>query len=309
MDVDAPSQVNGDTQAINPRKRAAPSSDEEEEKHMIDKLLPAATAMKRRKKEEAEEAERNGVPAETSFSLSKSQTKPEPVKKRKPKKEVDIKEMVREGREAEEEAGRRDEENLRDTLGGMTVEEMKNLAVVEEVELPARREQPQRINGEHDDRWDERWNGRRNFKKFRRRGEGTQARRGQSVIVPLEEVKRKDFGIGEDYWLEKEKTKKTQKEKTRNFQSQSQQTPHTTANSLPVEMPSELVMDDGSNLPEAIDIDSQRTTRHHDQTQPTDESSNRSRAANGKRAAASQVAGQPAKKKRKKFAAAISDSE
>lgn len=308
MDVDSPSQVNDQSQAANPRKRATPPSDEEDEEDAVDKLLPAAAAMKRRRIEEAEDPQRHVVSSERSFETSPTKGKAD--KARKPKKELNIKDVVRERREAEEEAAKRDEENLRDTLDGMNVEEMKNLAVVEEMALPVRAERTERRqhNGETNDRWDERWNGRKNFKKFRRHGEGTLARRGASVIVPLEEVKKKDFGIGEDYWLESERAKKQRKEKERTTQSQSQNQPFTTARSQAVDVPSELAIN--GEAPEAINLEAPRTTRHQEQAQQIDEtpSTGKSQAANRKRPAASQTGGGEAKKQ-KRFAVQDSDSD
>lgn len=311
MDVDSSGPPNGKSQATNSKKRSAPFPDideDEDDEQAVDKLLPAATAIKRRRIEEAEYAERNGVSSERSFETSHE--KPEKGKSRKPKKEVNIKDVVRERREAEEEAAKRDEENLRDTLDGMNVEEMKNLAVIEEMELPSRPQQPQQ-NGQNSSRWDERWNGRKNFKKFRRRGEGTVARRGATVIVPLEEAKKKDHGIGEDYWLESEKTKRKRKEKERATQSQSQpqSQPFTTARSQAVEVPAELAVD-GGDLPDTIDVDAPRTTRHQEQTQQSDDtpSTGRFPAVNRKRPAANQANGNAAKKKMK-FAVQDSDSD
>jgi hypothetical protein len=74
---------------------------------------------------------------------------------------------------------------------------LKNLAIVEEMEIPVRTP-PTRVE-ETSDRWEAQWNGRKNFKKFRRKGE-PRSRTVQTVIVPLEEVTRKDFGIGDHYW-------------------------------------------------------------------------------------------------------------
>jgi len=305
MEVDAPSQASDDNQAANPRKRPAPSSDEDDEESVVDKLLPAAAAMKRRRIEEAEENQRNGISSERSFETS--QIIPKPEKARKPKKEINIKDVVRERREAEEEAAKRDEENLRHTLDGMNVKEMKNLAVVEEMDIPDRAVKPQRRapNGETSNRWDERWNGRKNFKKFRRQGEGNVPRRGTSLIVPLEEVKKRDFGIGEDYWLEKEPPKKQRKEKERATQSQSQSQPFTTARSHAAEVPSELAID--GDLPDTIDIDASRSTRHPQCTQQTEETG-RSQNGNRKRPALSQ-ASETVAKKQKKFAVQDSDSD
>lgn len=307
MEVDAPSKANSNGEAANPRKRAAPSSDEEDEEEIVDKLLPAAAAMKRRRIE-AEKTQRNGVSSERSFATSQTTVKPE--KARKPQKELNIKDVVRERREAEEKEAKLEEENLRDTFDGINVDEMKNLAVVEEMEVPERasKAQGRQPNGESNDRWDERWNGRKNFKKFRRQGEGTVARRGTSLIVPLEEVKKKDFGIGEDYWLENESSKKQRKKEERATQSQSQSQPFTTARSHAAEVPAELAID--GELPDIIDVDAPRTTRHQQETQQTEEPSHTGRALNGnrKRPAASQAGASVAKKQRK-FAAQESDSD
>lgn len=210
---------NGKTQTRNPRKRSAAPSDEDNDEEMVDRLLPAAGAMKRRKLEEQHEARHRGV-AQTR-STSKSHIPAQPEKPRRKKKEINIQEVVRERREAEENAARLDEESLRETTDGMNIGEVKSLAVVEEMELRERQTRPQQ-NGNLDARWNEEWNGRKNFKKFRRHGETNQARRGQTVIVPLEEVKKKDFGINDEYWLESEKSKNKRKEKGQATQSQSQ---------------------------------------------------------------------------------------
>lgn len=308
IEHDPQNQGNGNDEATSSRKRPASFLEEVDEDAMMDNLLPAATAMKRRRIEEAELSQRNGVtkepPSETFHKKDKEK------KSRQPPKEVNIKDTLREQREKEEkeEAARREEENPRDTLEGMTIEEMKKLAVVESMDVLDRSE---RTQGRHNDiladsRWDERWNGRKNFKKFRRRGEGTQARRGQSVIVPLEEVKRKDYGIGEDHWHHGEKTKKKRKEKAGATQSQSQSQPYATAKSEVVEVPFELAVD--GDLPESIDVDAPRITRRQERTQQMDESSTRSQAINGKRPAASQASGGPAKKQ-KTFAVQDSDSD
>lgn len=233
--------------------------DDENEEGLMDQILPAAAAMKRRKIEEQEEATRNG----TSTKPSAKSQQVAPVEKIKPKKEVNIQEVVRERREAEEDAVRREEESLRESLDGMHVEDMRDLAVIEEMDLPNRSDRPHKqINGTSNGRWDDAWNGRKNFKKFRRRGDGTPARRGHSVIVPLEEVKKKDFGIGEEYWLEHDKSKKKRKGKDRATQDTPSQ-PQTLAQSEPtgteVPVPAELHIEEGD--PDTIDISTPRQTR------------------------------------------------
>lgn len=305
MDVDSQSQQDGENEATSSRKRPASALEEIDEDEMMDNLLPAATAMKRRRIEEAEVSQRNGISREPSFDASQKQTKKEKMRQQ-PK---EVKDALRERREKEEkeDAARRDEENPQNPIAGISIEEMRKLAVVEFMDIPERSGQGQRR--EHhdptDNRWDERWNGRKNFKKFRRPGEGTQARRGQSVIVPLEVVKGKDFGIGENYWVENPKTKK-HKAKERVSQSQSQSQAYATAKSETVEESSELAVDGG--LPESIEVTSPGTTRRQQRTHQTDASSSRSQAVNGKRPAASQASGGPAKKQ-KTFAVPDSDSD
>ena len=305
MDVSPHDQENSGHEATNSRKRPLSALEDIDENGMIDDLLPAATAMKKRKIEEAELSQRNGVSREPSFETRQNITQKE--KTHQLPKEVNVKDALRERREKEE-AARRDEENAQDTLEGMSIEDMKKLAVVELMEVPDRSERTRRREheGPTDDRWDERWNGRKNFKRFRRRGEGFQARRGQSIIVPLEEAKRKDYGIGDDYWLHSEQTKSKRKEKARATQSQSQTQPYNTAKSEVVEVSPELA--NGGDLPESIDIDAPRMTRRQERTQRIDESSGRSQAVKGKRPAASEANGGPAKKQ-KTFAVQDSDSD
>ncbi|KAL9607175.1 MAG: hypothetical protein Q9167_007887 [Letrouitia subvulpina] len=278
------------------RKRPAPPSEDEED--VVDQLLPAATAIKRRRLEQEEEARRRGISPSKAFAAN---GRSEPPSLPKPKeKEVDYQKLVRERREAEEEAARRDEESLRGVMEGQNVEAMRNLAVVEEMEVfPRRSNAKQNVSEGVNPRWEDQWNGRKNFKKFRSQGEDGRLRRmGQSVMVPLEEVKRKEFGIGEEYWLEStEKVKRKRKEKektTSQSQSQSQRKSQTKS------IPKELVVDDGEELPEVVNVDAPRTTRSGDA-----ESSSR---ATGKRRAESQ--GREGEiKKQKTFAVRDSDSE
>ena len=145
--------------------------------------------------------------AEMGSPLQGTQLKPEAKEEaRKPKRhKLDVLEAARQHREEEEAAARSREPEEGDrqqlTLDDMTIEEMQRLAVVEELELPLR-DQMLKTAEQSAFRWDEQWNGRKNFKKFRRRGEpGVTRRHTQAVIVALEEVKQKDFGIGDRYWV------------------------------------------------------------------------------------------------------------
>ncbi|PLB51617.1 DNA damage response protein RcaA [Aspergillus steynii IBT 23096] len=174
-----------------------PDSTPHEEEDVMANLLPGAAAMKRRRAETMKSAE----PA----SQVKSEDSPRPKRQK-----LDIREAARQHREAEDaQRLKRQEEttSLQDSLKDANVEQLKGLAIVEEMEVPSRRD------ADRDTRWDDRWNGRKNFKKFRRKGDGGAPRhRIQTVIVPLEEVTRKDFGIGEHYWVSSKPTERSQAE-------------------------------------------------------------------------------------------------
>ncbi|MCJ1402800.1 hypothetical protein MMC11_006021 [Xylographa trunciseda] len=285
------------------RKRPAPSEGEEEG-DINALLLPAAAAMKRRRIEEEKEAQDKGVSIEPSLGVSQKNSNAL-VKKAKARKQIDIQEVVRERRAAEEEAARRDEEDLQ-AVEGVDIKGMRNLAVVEEMELRERTDQPSRINiiGQNGERWDERWNGRKNFKKFRRPGQGEHRRRGPSVIVPLEEVKRMSHGIGEEYWLESEKSKRKRKEKERASQSQSQALPSTQSD--PANLSSELAT---GYKHEAIDAETPKTTRLTEKETLPESTGVRSQTIlNGKRPAPEET-NSGAQKRQRVFASRRSDTD
>ncbi|KAL3469419.1 hypothetical protein BJX99DRAFT_252015 [Aspergillus californicus] len=171
----------------------------QEEEEMVSSLLPGARAMKRLRAETSQRSLGNSTPQ------PKSEEAPRPKRQK-----LDVLEAARQHREAEEDAARQrrqqEEELLQTSLRDVDVEKLKGLAIVEEMELPAKRT-------DDNDRWDERWNGRKNFKKFRRKGDASQSRRRiQTVIVPLEEVARKDFGIGDHYWVTQKSTHQSPQE-------------------------------------------------------------------------------------------------
>ena len=166
--------------------------EEEMDEDIITDLLPGARAMKRRRAEMSESCQGSKA----------TRAKPEAaLKSKRPK--LDVLEAARKHREEEEEQRKAKEDaHLSEDIN---IDELRNLAIIEEMDIPVRNT-PVREN-DSSDRWDERWNGRKNFKKFRRKGESRHARqRIQSVIVPLEEVTRKDFGIGEHYWVSSRKS-------------------------------------------------------------------------------------------------------
>ncbi|KAI9706694.1 MAG: hypothetical protein M1836_003704 [Candelina mexicana] len=308
LDIDSQNPSVSGTQTRSSKKRRTPPSDSENEDEVVNNLLPAAAAMKKRRlAEEAEEASqgRRGNPKE--LSSTKSQPEPaEPQKKgRKVKKEPKVLEVARERRQAEEEAARQHQEALQASMEGMDVEQMRNLAVIEDMDIAPRPTRSARADahGDTSSRWDERWNGRKNFKRFRRRGDGhALPRRGQGVIVGLEEVKKKDYGIGDGYWLESSKEKK-KKGKERDTQTQSQ--PFATAKSQL--SPANVIVPDEMDVEEEI-VQPMRTRRGLvDKTSQAQPVGTKSPLAGSKRAAPA-TRQQPTPKRQKKLAA-VSDDE
>lgn len=165
---------------------------EEEEKDVVTDLLPGARAMKRRRQEMREPRH------EKDASLAEPEAAPKPKRAK-----LDVREEARKHREEEEQHWKAEQDPQ--PSQEVNVEDLKNLAIVEEMDMPVRaRPAPEEQNV---DRWDDKWNGRKNFKRFRRKGEPRHARqRVQSVIVPLEEITRKDFGIGEHRWISSRKS-------------------------------------------------------------------------------------------------------
>ena len=167
-----------------PMEMSQPADSLQEEEDVVSSLLPGAAAMKRRR---AETVPRSSPDPSQQVEKTERKTK---------RQKLDVLDAARRHREAEENARREEEEaSHQGRLEDVDVEKLKGLAIVEEMEVPSRR-----TPGE-DARWDERWNGRKNFKKFRRKGERNQRSRIQTLIVPLEEVTRQDFGIGEQHWV------------------------------------------------------------------------------------------------------------
>jgi nijmegen breakage syndrome protein 1 len=190
--------------AANPRKRNSHLTDGGEDG--IEDLLPAAAAMKKRR-----------LDGGNSSTKAQDLRNPSDRALRKPKKEVDVLELARARREAEDEQARVDAEALKEAVEGMDVDAIRNAITIEVMELKIR-DKPDQSNKEHSERWDEKWNGRKNFKKFRRKGE-PQHNRGHGVIIPLEQVKKKSFGIGQEHWLESGSKQKKASQPTEQIQT------------------------------------------------------------------------------------------
>lgn len=183
------------------RKRPAPPALEDD---LMDGMAPAAARFKRQRLERGET-----FPSPTPEPGPEASA-PAPEKK-KPKKEIDILAVAAQNRQQEEERARKEEEDLANLPDDVDLAEIRRLNIVEEVEVrqpgSGARTREQDIA---DGRWDPKWNGMKNFKKFRRRGEAV-GRQPARNIVPLAEVKNKEFGVGDDYWLEDEGSQRRKK--------------------------------------------------------------------------------------------------
>jgi hypothetical protein len=179
-----------------------------EKEEQLDTLFP--TAAKMRKQRAATRAPSVSAEPETGGPVQKSSTKGVDAlarlnkAKAKAEKDINIREHTRQRIKEEEEQRRADEENLREALQGIDISELKNLAQVEEMDVlpPQNRSNTRNQSRVESERWNPEWNGRKNFKKFRRRG-AEQGVQGHKVIVTLEEAPQKrGFGIGDTFFLE-----------------------------------------------------------------------------------------------------------
>jgi hypothetical protein len=189
---------------------------------MMDKMLSGAAAMKKRRlqNDNTRGDTQNSTPEPESAATTKKKV---PKKKTK---EIDVGAELKKKKEEAEEAARREEEINREARDADIADIS---AKVESFSLPQRDLPPRRSQAGPSgpsDRWDPAWNGRKNFKRFKRRGENNDIPRLPRVIVALEEVPRKRQGIGEEFWLNSSTTKSKSQGRSQQTQTQTQtQTP------------------------------------------------------------------------------------
>jgi hypothetical protein len=193
----------------------SPTHEIVEKEEQMDSLFPAAAEVKRRR------AATRAPSPPASVEPEAAPTPPQPRRRgvealetlqrarQKADKDINVREQTRLRVKEEEERRRADEENLREELDGLDIEQMKNLAVIEEMEMLPRAQR----NGDDlrtpaearaqakSDRWDPAWNGRKNFKRFRRRG-AEQGVTSHKVIVQLEETAQTRSFSGAAFFLE-----------------------------------------------------------------------------------------------------------
>ncbi|KAF5021230.1 hypothetical protein F66182_6720 [Fusarium sp. NRRL 66182] len=185
------------TRSSQRKRRASPIPEDD----LMDGMTTAAERFKRQRIERGEDLNEPPQQMETEST----ETPPEP--KKKIKKEFDILAMAAQNREQEEARAKAEKEDLANLPDDVDLSEIRRLNIVEEIEVRQPVHTRTRDQDIRDGRWNPKWNGIKNFKKFRQRGEAT-GRQPARVIVPLTQVKTKEFGVGDDYWLEDEETER-----------------------------------------------------------------------------------------------------
>ncbi|GAM89450.1 hypothetical protein ANO11243_074880 [Dothideomycetidae sp. 11243] len=193
------------------RKRPAESQGNavESTEQVLDNLFTGAAAMKKRRLEEAASGRSVFTPGAGNDAEGSANARPQ----RKTEKEQDeeMQRIMQERREEQERRRQQDEEKLRNALEGMNVSEMRNLAQIEEMEIKPRQiaaRSPNDGGADVGSRWKPEWNGRANWKKFKKHRPGQQAGSqtdGPSqrrVIVTLEPYDPHSIRGEDDFWLQ-----------------------------------------------------------------------------------------------------------
>ncbi len=217
------------------RKRPASPIIEEEE-DILEEMAPTAAAMKRRRLANDEDRGERGelslpppppqpapalvVKEEHHPPKSKAKRTKREIKKEKESDPVEIERRQREEREKAEALAQAEREAMQAQYDGKSIEQIRNLTIIETMDVKRSNRPAQRtLRADQSERWEQQWNGKKDFKKFRRRKDANDARGFDKVIVPLEEAKKKDFGIGDTYW-ETDDTQRQKKGKGRGRDTQ-----------------------------------------------------------------------------------------
>ncbi|KAK3690150.1 hypothetical protein B0T22DRAFT_189013 [Podospora appendiculata] len=207
------------------RKRALSPLPEHDNSAFMNAIAPTAAAAKRRRIEAGQPPIEPTPEPEAAANKDENMIPESPPKTQKPTaaksargkkvKEPDaILELARQHREEAEALAAAE----RQALAALPTDEIdyaaiRRLHIIEECEVHFPDPQAKHVNGRDRDRdvaegrWDPQWNGRKNFKRFRKQGEPG-GRPAPRIIIRLEEVKPKEYGIGDDYWLENDTGRK-----------------------------------------------------------------------------------------------------
>ncbi|KAI1065498.1 hypothetical protein LB507_000793 [Fusarium sp. FIESC RH6] len=315
-DIPPEPQPSSHTRSSQRKRRHSPLPEDD----LMDGMTTAAERFKRQRIERGEDMDEPPQQMETQ----KAEPVPEP--KKKIKKEFDILAIAAQNREQEEARARAEKEDLANLPDDVDLSEIRRLNIVEEIEVRQPSNGRTREQDIRDGRWNPKWNGMKNFKKFRQRGE-VAGRQPARTIVPLTQVKTKEFGVGDDYWLEDEETSRG---KSNPNLPSTRETQPTAPTETPVSIPtrpqkrtvatvlSDSSDEENSRVTERSSAPATRTrgaqvTASQSQSQANTKSqASRSISSQGsKRAAAEPAAGQqPAKRARPtRMAVEIADSD
>lgn len=211
------------------RKRQATPIDEEERQG---RLAPSFVKLKKRRLEEEEARRERGestpVPQKARpVEPPKERTPPPPAtEKKKPAKrtkksgDAGVEEAMQKRMEEQEQAAAAERDAQLSIMADINIDEVRSGIEILEMSVGRTRTITRPGRADESERWDDKWNGRRDFKKFRRRG-APAGKDHERVIVSLKEVKNKEFGIGDEYWVdnrvqgEKDSQKRNQNRKGR----------------------------------------------------------------------------------------------
>lgn len=176
------------------RKRQASALPQED---VMEALAPAVVRFKR---QQMESGRRFASPSPAPDSTLTSHHDP-----KKGKAEIDVLAMAAQHCQEEEARAQAEKDDLARLPDDVDLSEIRRLNLVEEMEVRQPAGPRTRDRDVAEGRWNPKWNGMKNFKKFRQRGE-TMGRQPARIIVQLTEAKDKEYGVGDDYWLEDKST-------------------------------------------------------------------------------------------------------
>ncbi|KAJ5041658.1 uncharacterized protein L3040_005234 [Drepanopeziza brunnea f. sp. 'multigermtubi'] len=203
------------------KRRVSQVLEEEEEE---EEIAPVAAALKRRRLATEADRRRKGELTPPPAPPPPKAATPSPVAKKEPatkgkskriKKEekVDIIEVARQKRELAEAEAKAERESIQPQDSNIDIKNVQNLTLFGEMPLRTKPAPKRTVRADESENWENRWTHLKNFKKFRRRPGDDSARGFDKVIVPLEVVKTKDFGLGDGYWENEMQRKKKGKGK------------------------------------------------------------------------------------------------
>ena len=165
-----------------PAEKVTTTIIDDSEDEEIDRLLPATAAMRRQKKAQEAEAREKGIPLKSAIAAPKLAEQP---KAKKEVKLVDVRETAKARTKAEDEKYQKEQDELQEMLDkdGEFGNKPANLVNIVQMELPERLPKSRPTSSIHGSSWRDEWQGRPNYKGFRRRGQASAL--PPKIIIPL----------------------------------------------------------------------------------------------------------------------------